>query len=58
MMPEEVANAIIKGIPKRKKKVLLSIEGKGSSFLTKWCPSYLDWLFYHHLAKEPNSPFE
>lgn len=58
MMPEEVANAILKGIQKRKKKVVLSIEGKSSAFLAKWYPSYLDWLFYYHLAKEPDSPFE
>lgn len=58
MMPEEVAKAILKGIQKKRKKVVLSIEGKSSEFLAKWYPSYLDWLFYYHLAKEPDSPFE
>lgn len=58
MMPDEVAKAILKGIQKKKKKVLLTFVGKGSAIMKKWYPSYLDKLFYKHLAKEPNSPFE
>lgn len=58
MMPEEVAKAILKGIQKQRKKVILSIKGKGSAFLSKRFPSFLDWLFYYNLAKEPDSPFE
>ncbi|MCH7657652.1 MAG: SDR family oxidoreductase [Bacteroidetes bacterium] len=58
MMPEEVAKAILKGIRRKKKKVLLTFLGKGSAIMQKWYPSYLDWLFYYHLAKEPDSPFE
>ncbi|MBE9510859.1 MAG: SDR family oxidoreductase [Bacteroidetes bacterium] len=58
MMPEEVAKAILNGIQKKEKKVVLSIEGKGSAFLKRWYPSCLDKLFYYHLSKEPDSPFE
>jgi len=58
MMPEEVAKAILKGIRKKKKKVLLTFIGKGSAIMQKWYPSYLDKLFYKVLAKEPDSPFE
>ena len=58
MMPEEVAKAILKGIQKKKKKVLLTFIGKGSAIMQKWYPSYLDKLFYKVLAKEPDSPFE
>lgn len=58
MKPEKVAEAIVKGIQKRKKTILLTFVGKGSAFMKKWFPSYLDKLFYNHLAKEPDSPFK
>ncbi|MCK4700798.1 MAG: SDR family oxidoreductase, partial [Bacteroidales bacterium] len=58
MMPDEVAKAILKGIQKKKKTVLLTFIAKGSAIMRKCYPSYLDKLFYKHLAKEPNSPFE
>ncbi len=58
MMPAEVAKAILKGIQKRRKKVLLTFVAKGSAIMKKWYPSYLDRLFYYYLAKEPDSPFE
>ncbi len=36
MMPDEVAKAILKGIQKKKKKVLLTFVGKGSAIMKKW----------------------
>lgn len=59
MTSEEVAEKIIAAIDKRKNELILTfIEGKLSVFLKKFFPKLVDKLTYHHMAKEPNSPFK
>ena len=58
MTAEETAHRIIKGIAKRKRTVLMDFDGRASMQLKKICPSFLDKMFYNHMAKEPDSPFK
>jgi len=58
MKAEEVASRILRGIEKRKRLVVLTFEGKFTYCFKKWFPSWLDRLVYHHMAREPESPFK
>ena len=58
MSAEEVAARIIRGVDKRKRRLLMDFEGRGSSLIKKFAPALLDRIFYNHMAKEPDSPFK
>jgi short-subunit dehydrogenase len=59
MSAERCAQVIACGIRKRKREIIMTlVEGKVSVFLSKWWPGLLDKLAYHHMSKEPNSPFK
>jgi len=58
MSANTVAKAIMKGIVKRKRNIILSFEGKFSVLLQRVIPKALDRIFYNYMAKEPNSPFK
>jgi len=58
MSANTVAKSILKGIVKRKRNIILSFEGKFSVLLQRVIPRALDRIFYHYMAKEPNSPFK
>ena len=58
MSAEEVAKAIIKGIKKRKRNIILSWQGMLTVLMQRITPHRLDKIFYNMLAKEPNSPFK
>lgn len=58
MTAEEAAHRIIKGIAKRKRSVLMDFNGRASTQIKKIWPSFLDRMFYNHMAKEPDSPFK
>lgn len=58
MTAEEAAHRIIKGVAKRKRTVLMDFNGRASTQIKKIWPSFLDRMFYSHMAKEPDSPFK
>ncbi|MGQ1890604.1 SDR family oxidoreductase [Thermophagus sp. OGC60D27] len=59
MSAEEVARHLAHAIRKRKRTLVLTfVEGKLTVFLSKWWPSLIEKLSYHHMAKEPDSPFK
>lgn len=58
MQPEEVAEALIRAIEKRKRTLLLTSQGKLTHFINKFFPRWLDKKVYAHLAKEMDSPLK
>lgn len=56
MTAEEVAQHVLKGILKRKQKVVLTFEGKMVYFLRKFVPTLLDKIQYAYMKREPNTP--
>lgn len=58
MQPEEVANALIKAVKRRKRMLILTRQGKMTAWMNKFFPAWLDKKVYHVMAKEPDSPFK
>lgn len=58
MSAEEVARRIIKGIRRRKRLLLMEWEGRGTHFIKKFAPGFLDKMFYKVMAAEPDSPLK
>jgi short-subunit dehydrogenase len=58
MTAADVAKIIADGIVRRKRNVIMSWEGMITVFLQRIVPRALDRLFYHHMAKEPDSPLK
>lgn len=58
MSAEEVAIQIRKGIQRRKRSIVLTIQGKLVILLNKFCPRLLDIVEYNTMKKEPNSPLK
>jgi len=58
MTPEQAARAILKGIQKKKRDIVLTTQGKLVVFLNKWIPKIMDKIVYNHMAKEKDSPFK
>lgn len=58
MSAEEVARRIIRGIARRKRNVLMEFDGRATTCIKKFAPGLLDRMFYAHMAKEPDSPFQ
>ncbi len=56
MTAEECARHIYKATVKRKKILILTLQGKLTVFLNKWFPGFTDNLVYRVMAKEENSP--
>jgi len=57
MQPEEVAEAIVEAVIKRKDRLTLTVNGKLTVFLNKFFPKWVDKLVFNHMSKEPDSPF-
>lgn len=58
LMPaDKVAKLILNATRKRKRELIITMQGKLVVFLNKWFPSMMDKIVYNHMAKEPNSPF-
>jgi NADP-dependent 3-hydroxy acid dehydrogenase YdfG len=53
---EEIADIIVRGIAKRKRRLTTSYEGKLTPLIKLLCPSLLDRLFFNQMKKEPDSP--
>ena len=59
MRTDVCAYLIVNAIEARKRSIVLTFkEGKFSVFLGKFFPLLLDWLTFHHMAKEPDSPLQ
>ena len=58
MQPKEVADALINAIEKRKRTLVLTRQGKMTSFVNKFFPGWLDKKVYALLAKESDSPLK
>ncbi len=57
MTSAAVAKHIYNAVVKRKKKIILTGQGKLIFQINKFVPSMLDKMIYKGLAKEPDSPF-
>jgi short-subunit dehydrogenase len=57
MQPEEVAEAIVVAVIKRKDRLTLTTNGKLTVFLNKFFPKWVDRMVYNHMSQEPDSPF-
>ncbi|MFI3331521.1 MAG: SDR family oxidoreductase [Rikenellaceae bacterium] len=58
MTSEEVARRIAKGVLRKKRMLLMEFNGYASFWIKKFFPRFLDKMFYNHMAKEPDSPFQ
>lgn len=58
MSAERVAREIVLAIRKKKKFLVLTLEGKLLIGLNKYFPGIIDRVVYNQMAKEPDSPFK
>ncbi|MDA0195057.1 MAG: SDR family oxidoreductase [Bacteroidetes bacterium] len=58
MSSEAVAVAIYKAHKKRKRDIVLTVQGKMAVFFNKWIPSVLDNITYNMMLKESDSPMK
>ena len=56
MSAEACAQHIYKATVKRKRSLVLTMQGKFAVFLNKWLPSLADKVVYNAMAKEKNAP--
>ena len=58
MTAEECAEHIYRATVRRKRTLILTLQGKLAVFLNKWLPSLADRMVYHVMRKEANSPIK
>lgn len=58
MSAEEVAGLICKAVKRRKRDLVLTVNGKLAVWLNRLFPSWSDRLVFNHMAKEPDSPLK
>lgn len=56
MTAEECAGYIYRATVKRKRSLVLTLQGKVVVFLNKWLPGFTDRLVYNVMRKEANTP--
>jgi short-subunit dehydrogenase len=56
MPPEYVAKWVLKGIRKKKRNKLVTIDGKLTALFQRIFPVLVDWAYYYEMSKEPESP--
>ncbi len=56
MSAEAVAKKIYRAYQKKRRYLVLTLQGQLTVWLNKWFPAFMDHLVYNHFAKEPNSP--
>lgn len=56
MSAEECAIRIYRATVRRKRTLVLTMEGKLAVFLNKWLPALMDRMVYNAMRKEENSP--
>lgn len=57
MSAETVAEKVFKAHKRKKRDLVLTLQGKLAVFLNKWIPGTMDNIVYNTMAKEPDSPF-
>jgi short-subunit dehydrogenase len=58
MSPEYVAKWVLKGIRKKKRNKLLTLDGKLTALFQRIIPAVVDWAYYYEMSKEPRSPLK
>ena len=58
MSPEYVAKWILKGIKRKKRNVILTLEGRLTAIFQRIIPNTIDKAFYNALSKEKKSPLK
>lgn len=58
MSPEYVAKWILKGIRKKKRNKLLTLEGKLTALFQRIIPKTVDRIYYIEMSREPHSPLK
>lgn len=58
MTAEEVAEHIYNGVVNKKRRVILTTEGKLAVFLSKFFPKFIAKMVFNKMAKEPNTPLK
>lgn len=56
MSAEQCADIILTAVAKRKRTVVMTMQGKLTVLLNKWLPALADRLVFNHFAKESDSP--
>lgn len=56
MSAEKVADYIYKGVIRRRRQIILTMQGKLGVLLKRIVPSLIDYFEYREMKKEPNSP--
>lgn len=55
MSSEYVAKWVLKRLKKHKRNKLLTLDGKLTALFQRIVPTFIDWLYYKEMAREPNS---
>jgi short-subunit dehydrogenase len=58
MSSEYVAKWVLKGIRKKKRNKLLTLDGKLTALFQRIIPAVVDWAYYYEMSKEPKSPIK
>jgi len=58
MSPEYVAKWVLKGIRKKKRNKLLTWDGRLTALFQRIVPSFVDWVYYYEMSREPKSPIK
>ncbi|MCE5347481.1 MAG: SDR family oxidoreductase [Bacteroidales bacterium] len=56
--PEYVAKWVLKGIRKKKRNKLLTLDGRLTALFQRIVPYFVDWAYYYVMSKEPRSPIK
>ena len=56
--PEYVARWVLKGIRKKKRNKLITLDGKLTALFQRILPAVVDWAYYVEMSREPNSPLK
>jgi short-subunit dehydrogenase len=57
LSPEKVARIIARGIHRRRRNIIISLQGKLSILAQRIIPRVIDKILYGYMAREANSPF-
>ena len=58
MSAESVAERILEAVKKRKRDLILTVNGNMVVWLNKFFPAWMDKIVFNHMTKEPESPFK
>ena len=58
MSAEKVAKRMAYGLRLRKNEMILTPMGKMTKFFNFYLPKFVEWVEYHMMAKEPESPIK